>query len=210
MFNAGPRFIHRATGADNPLNLKQLSALASILLLALSGCIFSPKKKVGNPPIDKPSYSLPWSPDLVLQNYVKAYNYRDSTQMQLIYDDAYLGKSYDATQPIDLQTSHFTKADEVSHTGRLYRDAAIQRVELSLGTNFLRSTDLGDPPGWATLQTNFQSLSVYVIEDGQNNTYELHKSGEAIVFKFIPKTPDSSSETDTTWKLIQWNESYVP
>jgi len=43
------------------------------------------------------------------------------------------------------------------------------------------------------------------IYDGPN-LYYVPLYTETIEFRFIPKTPDSTSPTDTTWKIIRWLE----
>jgi len=193
-------------GAINPLNSKRLTVLCAVFLLAISGCIFSPVKKKGDPPKSKPIYPPASSPSIALQVYAEAYANRDSAQIQLVYDDAYLGTSIDRTQPVDLQTSHFTKADEVSHVGRLYRDPSITGVRLDFNSIPNWYSDLNDPVGWATIQTSSVTLDITV----GSNSYFLNPTGEFFEFKFIPKTPDSTSPTDTTWKIVRWNEYYNP
>ena len=176
--------------------------------MILSGCIFSPKKRDVDPPPQKPVYAIPASPEIALTNYLKAYESRDSTQMKLIYDEAYTGWSIDQTQPTGSQRADFTKADEVAHVAALARAPSISNVSLDFGSSLTRSTDLGDPPGlgWATIQTSFVRLE---ISDSPTST-SLVTSGETIAFKFSPKTPDSTSPTDTTWKIVQWSEFYNP
>jgi len=195
-------------GAYNLLNLKQLSVFCSILLLASSGCIFSPKKGGDSPP-PKPVYFIPASPEIVLQNYITAYEARDTTQMNLIYDESYpyKGESTDNTDPIGPKTIIFDKADEIAHVAALNRATSITSVSLNFGTTYVRSTDLGDPVGWATIQISNTFLEI----SDTPTPYSLPSTGEDIEFKFIPTpVPHAESPTDTTWKIVKWIERYTP
>ena len=189
------------------MTINRLTVLLPVLLFILSGCIFSPKKRDVDPPQPKPTYAIPDYPTTALDNYRQAYESRDTTQMKLVYDDLYTGWSIDQTQPTGSQRADFTKADEVAAVARLARRPSITSVSLQFSGNLTRSTDLGDPPGWATIQTTFVGLS---INDSERNiTYLLVTSGETLEFKFKPKTPDSTSPTDTTWQIVQWSEFYT-
>ena len=94
----------------------------------------------------------------------------------------------------------------MTHVGGLYRESSISGVALDFGGSLIRFTDLSDRAGWATIQTSFVSLNIF----DNPTSYSLFGTGETFEFKFIPKTPDSASPTDTTWKIVQWNEFYNP
>ena len=45
------------------------------------------------------------------------------------------------------------------------------------------------------------------IDDGSIATsYFIASDRETMEFKFIPTSPDSTSPTDTTWKIVRWSE----
>jgi hypothetical protein len=44
------------------------------------------------------------------------------------------------------------------------------------------------------------------LEINDNPTTYSLLSAETFEFKFIPFTPDSTSPTDTTWKIVRWTE----
>ena len=76
------------------------------------------------------------------------------------------------------------------------------RVSVGFNPVLRRYTDLADPPGWASLQNPIRSVQ---IEDGAT-TYDVYLSYETLTYKFVPTTPDSTSPTDTTWKIAAWSE----
>jgi hypothetical protein len=115
------------------------------------------------------------------------------------FDPGYLGESQDRTTQSPIDTLTF--ANEARHIASLARSATVI-VDLQLKPTMTRSADLADPPGWATSENPIQSLSIY---DGANSIFvDLYQ--ESMSFKFIPKTPNSTSPTDTTWKIIKWSE----
>jgi hypothetical protein len=169
------------------------------LTLGLSGCIFSPKKGVGGGGTPPPKYDIPLSPEYVMFNLKKAYTAKDTMAYKACFDStSYKGTSLNQATQTDTLT--LTYAEEARHIASLARSTAT--VELTLKPAMARSTDLGDPPGWALIQNPIQSLDIY---DGPN-LYTVTPSDETIEFRFIPKTPDSSSPTDTTWKITKWTE----
>jgi len=177
------------------------SCLVTATLCAFSGCIFSPAKK---PPTIKPPIIYPAlvNPFAVLEALSTAYAAKDSEEVKLLYDhDNYRGSSTDNT---DGTTLPFTWANEVDHVTTLGHHPEITSVVLTFPPSLVRFDDLNDPPGWATIQI----ISDMHVEVNTNATtsYALFGSGETITFKFVPKTPDASSPTDTTWKIIRWTE----
>jgi len=166
-----------------------------------AGCIFSPHrddtcKNCGGPP---PVYPPLINPFLVLSALETAYQHKDSTEIKLIYDENYEGSSFDpqnANSTISLR-----KLDEVRHVEALYRTTTISNVTLQFPASMFRETDLNDPPGWTMIKV--QGL-LFEIDDA-GTTYNL-LANNIQEFKFIPTAPDSTSPTDTTWKIVRWTE----
>ena len=176
--------------------LRGFVALALVCLI--SGCIFSPRQK---PPvvIPPPDYPKLINPFAVLDALELAYGARDSNEVKLLYDKDYLGTSTDRS---DGSVLNFTKAEEVEHVAALARHTSITHVFLKFPPNKTRFSDGADPPEWATIQ---MSQGVNLQIDDSPTSYYL-TSGVITEFKLIPKTPDASSSTDTTWSIIKWNE----
>jgi hypothetical protein len=168
-------------------------------LCAFSGCIFSPPKKPPQikPPVIYPVLAYPAS---VLEALSMAYAAKDSDEIKLLYDRTYIGSSTDNT---DQTTLPFSWANEVDHVTALGHHPEVIRVALTFPPSLTRYNDLNDTPGWATIQIIDQ---MHVEIDTNLTSYALFGSGETITFKFVPKTPDTSSPTDTTWKIIRWTE----
>jgi hypothetical protein len=174
---------------------------ATLLLSSLTSCIFSPKQGGGPIVIPPPEYPKLIDPVTVLDALKLAYQARDSVEIKLIYDDSYRGTSFDPKAPPP-GTINLTKADEVSHVEALHRASTISSIVVTYPPVKTRYTDLSDPPGWATIQLFTPALQIE-INDG-TTTYNL--AGGYFEFKFIPTTPDSTSPTDTTWKIVRWGE----
>ena len=183
------------------MRYSQLAIASAFLCLLGPGCIFSPHKGTGGgtPP---PVYLIPYSPDAVLQNLALAYKHRDPAAYDTLFDQFYTGSSIHQSSPDSVKQYTFAKADEVRHIWDLSRTTTITDVQLELMPIRSRSTDAGDPPGWAMIQNPILSLS---IVDGAN-TYTIVRDQETIEFHFKPKTPDPSSPTDTTWTIGKWTE----
>ena len=171
--------------------------VAVVSLIAVAGC---GKDKVTGPggPAG-PQYLVPSTPNDVLFNMQRAYAARDSTEYKGLFDDAYLGNSMD---PSDGTNLNFTKTDEAQHIAALARRGTITIASIVYPPSIVRFTDLTDPPGWATIQMS-QGFSVQI--DDIPSSYYI-RSGTTQEFKFAPTSPDSTSPTDTTWKIIRWRE----
>ena len=169
--------------------------LAIALCQAVAGC--GKKDTVVGPPAT-PTYPALTSPERVLEALKIAYTRKDSTEYKLLFDQSYLGTSVDLLRGAPTDTFMF--ADEVQHIAALARSTTAV-VELQMKPATIRSADSGDPPGWALIQNPIQSLGIY---DG-SNSFVVAPTQETIEFRFIP-TPDSTSPTDTTWKIIRWLE----
>ncbi|HYQ89800.1 MAG TPA: hypothetical protein VEU09_09270 [Candidatus Binatia bacterium] len=73
---------------------------------------------------------------------------------------------------------------------------------MNLAPAMQRFTDPSDPPGWATIQNPIASLEV----SDSTGSHTVDIANDLMEFKFIPKTPDSSSASDTTWKIVRRTE----
>jgi len=184
------------------MKLKRFAASCLVGLLCLAaGCIFSPKKNPpgGTPPPDYPQLINPFS---VLDALAQAYSAKDSNEVKVLYDTLYVGTSIDQVDQTNLS---FTRANEIDHVAALAKSPEIRSVHLDFPPSTTRFTDQADPPGWATIQI-LQDMHVTV--ETANRTYFLFNSGVTTEFKLLPKTPDPSSSTDTTWKIIRWSENH--
>lgn len=170
-----------------------------MLATTLGGCIFSPHTdKCKNCGTQPPIYPKLINPFTVLDALKLAYAARDSNEVKLIYDKGYQGVSFN---PTTLDQLTFTKTDEIRHIQALYRTTSITSVDLSFPPSLVRTTASSDLPGWATITV--QGMSVQINDSP--TTYNL-RPNETFEFKFIPTAPDSTSETDTTWKIVRWTE----
>lgn len=184
------------------MRYSQLAVLCASLALFFSGCIFSPKRGGGGGPPPPSAYLPPILPEYVMENLAGAYAKRDSAKYKSLFDSLYTGTSLDQTDPSP-QLLIYTKADEAQHIAGLAKSTKITSVDLQLVPRLVRSTDAGDPPGWAVIQNPIASL---VITEPPDGGYSIVPTDETLEFHFIPKTPDSSSPTDTTWKIVRWVE----
>jgi len=168
--------------------------LAAALALA-AGCGDKKHTVVGpGTPTPYPKLS---SPENVMAALALSYQRRDSVETKLIYDENYQGTSIDPYGP----PMSFYKWDEIRHVVALARTPTITSVTLLFPYALTRFTDLGDPPGWASIEVTDARIEINDI-----TSYAV-SSGETMQFKFVPTTPDSTSPTDTTWKLVRWFET---
>ena len=170
------------------------------MILPITGCIFDPPPDRPKPPDTSPYPKLS-TPENVLEAMRKAYQRRDSVEYALLFDDNYFGESRDQLNPGGPLTLTFDKTEEQRHMGRLNRKTTIITVDFDLGNSLIRYTDPNDAP-WATIQTTTARIEI----NDNPTSYNLVSSNEIIEFKFVPKTPDATSPTDTTWKIIKWTE----
>jgi hypothetical protein len=185
--------------APRPDIRSALALIAAIALTTLGGC---GGDKGFNPiPLPKPSpYPKLITPFSVINALEIAYESRDTTELELLYDDAYQGTSSDLTDP-NSTLLVFTKADEIRHLAKL-KATTLFGISLQASTSLARHHDSGDPPGWTTIDNPFTSLDI-----GEPSVVRhVDFSAELSRFKFVPHTPDRSSITDTTWKIIRWVE----
>jgi hypothetical protein len=163
------------------------------------GCGSKKSTLVG--PSPAPPYPALTSPENVLVAMIHAYSNRDTIELARVYDDGYQGTSVDQDDwaPVPLT---FTKADEMQHLAALASRSSISHISINLNPVVRRYTDLADPAGWAAIQNPLRTVE---IEDA-GTTYDVYLSYETLTYKFIPATPDSTSPTDTTWKIVRWSE----
>jgi hypothetical protein len=180
------------------MRYSRLAVVCAGLALLLSGCIFSPKKGAGGGGIEPPKYQVPEYPDAVMYNLKTAYMAKDSVGYKACFDPRYIGTSQD--QRLQTATDTLTFAKEAQHIAYLAQSTTLI-ADLQLWPLIERRADPEDP-AWALIQNPIQKLE---INDGPN-TFFITPLTETIEFHFIPKTPDSSSKTDTTWKIIKWTE----
>ena len=195
-------------GMTSPQRARSSRRLAGRLVVAavLLGAVFvtgcGKKKHYITAPVPPRSlYEEPVAPEAVLRNLALAYSTRDSTEYKSLFDENYQGTSIDQAAPSP-PTLTYTKADEARHIAALAKSATITSIELRLTLALARFTDVGDPPGWASIQNPIQLLAIY---DGAD-AYVVDLGREYTEFKFIPTTPAPSSPSDTTWKIIRWTE----
>ena len=175
--------------------------VAVALAAALAGCSDKLIPPVLHPPPPSP-YPKLVNPFSVVEALRIAYENRDSTEIKLLYDDNYQGSSADGTDPYPV-ILRFYKFDEVRHVAKLAH-AGLSSVTLTTAYGLVREQDLSDPPGWAMIRNPY--LSLEISDSTSLGTHTVDFTSERTVFKFAPHTPDPSSVTDTTWKIIGWTE----
>lgn len=159
----------------------------------------------GGPPV----YPVLSTPQNVLTALEIAYSHRDSTETKALYDSSYVGESQDMT---DNSFESFSYADEVRHVAILARSTTITSVTCEFGppaswTRFGSS----DPshPDWAVIQLSGSSFLIEV-SDVAVSQFEVSGAGELFEFLFKPTAPESTSPTDTLWKIVHWSEVCTP
>lgn len=173
-----------------------------IPLAAFVGCIFDPKDPPPIPPPPPFQYPDLSTPQNVILNLRYSWERKDSVRTKEIYDDSYQGESTDN----DLVRYVYTKGDEVTTVGGLAKDQNVQRVTFSLSpvNTWIRFSYSSDPAGWAVIQ--LQGYSIQVDDAVHGTLIASEVPGSSFEFKFVP-TLDSSSPTDTTWKIVHWKET---
>lgn len=175
-----------------------IAAVALPALMAGCGDDNTVRPQLPNP--DHPlTYVVSSTPFHVLYNLQLAYTNRDSTEYGSLFDDAYAGTTIDDSDPASPYT--FSKLAERGHVSALARTTSITSIYLTFPPVLTRETDLGDPPGWATIHMTGVRLEI----NDSPASLQVDQS-ESMDFKFSPTTPDSTSPTDTTWKIVRWTE----
>ena len=147
------------------------------------------------------------SPEITLGMLQHAYETRDSVTTARVYDTAYTGTSTDLNDPPASQTLNFTRGDEISHVGALRKSTTITSVTCDLGppASWVRlpSDDVSHPE-WALIHVSGGFVRIE-IDDGAS-IVQAGGVSDQMSFYFTPK-PDSTSQTDTLWTVIKWNET---
>jgi hypothetical protein len=174
------------------------TALAAALLGGCGG-----DDPVKPPPPPPTGYPARTTPQHVLEALTMSYANRDSMEYKSLYDSSYVGTSTDLSDPPGTQVSTFRFSDEVAHIVALARTTTISAVFVDFGPSSswtrLPSDDVTHPE-WAQIQLSSIHLEIF---DGQS-AYEA-LSTNPMVFQFSPRL-DSSSPTDTLWRIVRWNE----
>ncbi len=171
----------------------------------LSGCgqkgvPIKPPPGGGGPP----SYPVLSSPQNVLSALGIAYTSSDSMETKAVYDSTYEGTSEDLSDPASPPPLSFHYFDEVRHVAVLARNQAITSIHFQIGspTTWTRlESDDASHPEWAVI-----SIYGYRISVVEGATEYRAEGTNPFIFKFKPSTPESSSPTDTLWKIIRWTE----
>jgi len=188
---------------DRVGRLRPWVALLSAALLA--GC--SGDNPTKPKPPSGPAPSIRSTPQDVLRYLESAYSHRDSTETRSIYDSTYVGVSTDLTAPPGSQILTFTYVDEVDHVAAMARAHSITSVILSFGNVVRLGSDNPSHPEWATIQIPGSNMRLDIESD--STSVLLTTVGVTESFSFKPTTPDSTSPTDTTWKIVRWSEVSV-
>jgi len=175
------------------------TGLLVLCCVLASGC--GSKKSTLTGPSPAPPDPALTSPENTLIAMIHAYANRDTVELARVYDDGYKGTSIDQDDWAPAALT-FTKADEMRHVASLAARTTITHISINLNPVIRRYTDTADPAGWASLQNPLRTVQ---IEDA-GTTYDVYLSYETLTYKFIPTTPDSTSPTDTTWKIVRWSE----
>ena len=183
-----------------------LGTLLIAALVVVAGCSDDDSPMSPQPPEPKPPDALV-NPVIVLYVLQRAYESRDSVETARVYDDNYAGTSTDLNDPPGSQTVNFTRADEIRHVGALRKSTTITSVTCDLGppTSWVRlpSDDVSHPE-WARIHIAGGFVRIE-IDDGAS-ILQASGTSEQMSFYFTPK-PDSTSQTDTLWTVIQWDET---
>jgi hypothetical protein len=190
------------------IHASQLPALRLALILAFAvvaaGCgLFNPDKP------DKPKPPQPFeyrdlsTPQNVLYNLRDSWERKDSVRTIDIYDRGYVGSSTEGNV-----TTTFSKDQELATIGALSHDQNVSTITFTLpdSSTWVRQTFSSDP-GWTTISLQAYNIQV---DDAVKGTLIAHPTpGSTFDFKFVP-TLDAASPTDTTWKIIRWDETVPP
>ena len=184
------------------------SAIALIgLAVAFGGCIFSPRSGPGNGQkptiIPDPDY-----PENALERLRVYYEKRDSVEYRKLIDFEYLGTSQDLT---DGTSVTLRNADEVKHIQALAKATTIASISFSLGTaSSIRrqsSDDLAHPE-WAVIQISGSQFRLEINDTGKD-LFIVSNPTSTYTFRFKPTSP-APFHSDTSWTLVQWQETRPP
>jgi len=177
-----------------------LAVLATAAILA--GC------SNNNPTKPKPAPAPQFNrstPENTLLYLAHVYSSRDTVAIRSLYDFTYMGESRDLNDPPASQLLTFSYADEVEHVVALRKKPTITDVVLTFGGTLVRlGSDDVSHPEWAKIQIPGNNIRLEIID--AVDTHSLSSPGITEAFSFAPTTPDSTSATDTTWKIVRWSE----
>jgi hypothetical protein len=190
-----------------------LSLTVACLTFAFAGCseddnvllepLPSPSPSPSPSPNPNPTYPVLSLPANVLSALEMAYAALDSTKYKELYDSTYTGSSTDL---YDFSTIFVTFADEARHMSRLASTPNLTAT-MELGSDVtwqVLPSDDPSHPEWSVIQIS--SPYEIVITDGQIPMAAAGEPGTFQEFAFRP-TLDSSSPTDTLWKIVRWKET---
>lgn len=182
-------------------------ALAVLMTaIPLAGCGGDNHESPPKPP-PGPQSVIRSTPENALKQLEYVYTKRDSIGIKSVWDSTYVGTSTNLTEPPGSQTLNFTYVDEVEHVAAMARSHGITSVILSFGVpTRLPSSDVSHPE-WATIQIPGSNIGLEIIDGA--DVFQLPAGGISESFSFKPTTPDSTSPTDTTWKIVRWTELYA-
>jgi hypothetical protein len=191
--------------------MRAIILLRSVLVPAIAAALISGCDN-STEPKDKPPAGITYpalsSPQNVLDALQLAYLYEDSTKTKAVYDSSYVGTSTDMSGGIGFPLT-FSYADEVDHVATIARNPLVTVQYCTFGGAFTRQTsdDLSHPE-WAVIQISGSNFQVDVLDQTTSapSTYQVKGSNMTFTFRFKPSTPESSSPTDTLWKIIEWEE----
>ncbi|HET9939988.1 MAG TPA: hypothetical protein VFR25_02700 [Candidatus Eisenbacteria bacterium] len=190
--------------------MRMLSALRPFTLLiaafvVIAGCSDDDEAKPPFQPNPTPAELV--SPEITLGLLQQAYEARDSVTTARVYDTDYAGTSTDLNDPPGSQTINFTRANEISHVGALRKSTTITSVTCDLGppASWVRlASDDVSHPEWALIHISGGFVRIE-INDGAS-ILQAGGPSDQMSFYFTPK-PDTTSQTDTLWTVIKWDET---
>lgn len=188
-----------------PSMLPVLFLVAMLFTLPFWGCSDDDDPmKPEDPIVPYPPLSTPQN---VLSAYELAYSRLDTVMVDDLFDATYTGESVDLDNPGG-GTLTFNHADEVAHVRVLATTPGL-RASLDLGApSFWDVMPSDDPshPDWRVIQISGSTAYRIEIFDGLDTFGAVGEAGTFLEFAFTP-TLDSSSPTDTLWRIVRWKET---
>ena len=182
-----------------------LALVVMLFTLSFWGCSDDDDPmKPENPIATYPPLSTPQN---VLEAYELAYSRLDTVMVGDLFDATYTGESVDLDNPGG-GTLIFNHADEVAHVRALATTPGL-RANLDLGAPSLWDVMPSDDPShpdWRVIQIPGAMEYRIEISDGLDTFGAVGEIGTFLEFAFTP-TLDSSSPTDTLWRIVRWKEA---
>jgi hypothetical protein len=150
------------------------------------------------PAPDPSPYHIPSAPESTVLNYRIAWERRDSTMIDSVLTDDYVGTSVDQTDPSPA-TLTFTRSDETRALGGIQLDPLITsvRIDFNDSSSWSRTSDPSDPSDWVTISVFHPSILVT-----RSDANDLKSTNSQLEFKLKP----TGSAPNTAWKIIRWSE----